>query len=160
MLPTMNDAGGLDAAASTIWTAAVEVFDGSSIVDPVVVSDVFWTSLQTKFVTFVLGQVLAAAVFSILLAVFSSQLGKVMGFVTEKFFPTQQPKGLKIPRELRDDKSSSGMVQPDFTKLLICVAIDVVGTSSELIPVLGELTDVIWVRALPLERCADAFETC
>jgi len=144
MLP-ISDARGLDAAASsTIWTAAVEVFDGSTIVDPVVVSDVFWTSLQTKMVTFVLGQVLAAAVFSILLAVFSSQVGKVTGFVTEKFFPTQQAKGLKIPRELRDDKSR---VQPDFTKLLICVAIDVVGTSSELVPVLGELTDVVWVSS-------------
>lgn len=32
----------------------------------------------------------------------------------------------------------------DFGKLLLCVAIDVIGSASELVPVLGELTDVVW----------------
>ena len=33
---------------------------------------------------------------------------------------------------------------PDFSKLLLCVAIDVIGSSSELVPILGEVTDVVW----------------
>lgn len=32
----------------------------------------------------------------------------------------------------------------DLSKLLLCIAIDVIGSASELVPVLGELTDVVW----------------
>lgn len=32
----------------------------------------------------------------------------------------------------------------DFGKLLLCIAIDVIGSASELVPVLGELSDVVW----------------
>jgi hypothetical protein len=39
---------------------------------------------------------------------------------------------------------AASSVQPDFGKLLLCIAIDVIGSSSELVPVLGEVTDVVW----------------
>ena len=32
----------------------------------------------------------------------------------------------------------------DFGKLLLCIVIDVIGSASELVPVLGEVTDVVW----------------
>jgi len=32
----------------------------------------------------------------------------------------------------------------DFTKLLLCLVIDTIGTSSEILPVIGEVTDVVW----------------
>jgi len=35
-------------------------------------------------------------------------------------------------------------VEPDFGKLLLCIVIDTIGTSSELIPIIGEVTDVAW----------------
>ena len=35
-------------------------------------------------------------------------------------------------------------MQPDFGKLILSIAIDVIGSSSNLVPVLGEVTDVIW----------------
>lgn len=35
-------------------------------------------------------------------------------------------------------------VDVDFGKLLLCIAIDVIGSASELVPVLGEVTDVVW----------------
>ena len=38
----------------------------------------------------------------------------------------------------------SRRVTPDFSKLLICIVIDILGTSSELIPFVGELTDLVW----------------
>ena len=40
--------------------------------------------------------------------------------------------------------SSNSNVTPDFGKLLACLAIDVVGSSSEIIPFVGEFTDVIY----------------
>jgi len=130
---------------TTFWTCAgVEVFDGSQIVDPVVVSGAFWGSLQTKIVSLVIGQILAAAVFSILLTVFATQMSKLATFVSGQIFKdsnNQQQQGIKIPPELRD---KSTVVQPDFVKLLACIAIDIVGSSSELIPVLGEVTDIVW----------------
>lgn len=39
---------------------------------------------------------------------------------------------------------SSSKVTPDVGKLILCIVIDVIGTSSELIPIAGELTDLAW----------------
>ena len=36
------------------------------------------------------------------------------------------------------------------SKLLLCILIDIVGTSSELLPVLGEVTDVAWAPVAAL----------
>jgi hypothetical protein len=35
-------------------------------------------------------------------------------------------------------------INADFAKLLICIVIDIIGASSELIPILGEVSDVVW----------------
>jgi hypothetical protein len=132
--------------SSAVWTA-VEVFDGSTIVDPVVVSNVFWASLQAKILTFVLGQVAATLVFCFLLSIASAQVSKAADFVSSKIFPdtsTRNPPNIQVPRELRDPPTAARTTMPpDFGKLLICIAIDVIGTSSELVPILGELTDVV-----------------
>jgi hypothetical protein len=136
--------------SSSIWTA-VEVFDGSTIVDPVIVSNVFWASLQAKILTFVLGQVAATLVFCFLLSIASAQISKAADFVSSKIFPdaassNRNPPNIQVPRELRDKPptgAARSTIQPDFGKLLICIAIDVIGTSSELVPILGELTDVV-----------------
>lgn len=48
--------------------------------------------------------------------------------------------------------SKSPTVTPDIGKLMLCFIIDVLGTSSELIPFFGELTDLVYapVAALAL----------
>ena len=61
---------------SSILTA-VETFDGSTIVDPVVVSCAFWTSLKAKLLSVVIGQILATIVFVGLSSVVASQLPKL-----------------------------------------------------------------------------------
>lgn len=66
---------------SSIFTSTIETFDGSQI-DPVVVSGVFWSSLKAKFVSFLIGQLLATLVFSVLITLAASQLGKVGEWVT------------------------------------------------------------------------------
>lgn len=126
---------------------AVEVFNGSDIVDTAVVSNIFWTSLQTKLISFIIGQFLAAAAFSILLSLAAFQFSKVTNVMSEKLFSStaepQPPNRLKIPKNLQyDDKRR--VIQPDFAKLLVCLAVDVIGTSSELFPFVGEISDIVW----------------
>ena len=137
-------------SSSTIWTSVVEYFDGSTIIDPVVVSNVFWSRLQANFISVIIGQFLAAIVFSFLLSLAASQITKFLSYVTEQIFTpattqreNQSP--LRIPRNLRDDSSTSAaVVQPDIGKLLICILIDTIGSSSMLLPLIGDASDVFW----------------
>jgi hypothetical protein len=125
--------------ASSLLTA-VEVFDGSTIVDTVVVSGVFWSSLKSKFLAVVIGQVLAAVVFAILSTFFASRISQLGDFVSEKLFSSD----LAAPKKKFIKATDLPKVDADFGKLFICLAIDVIGSSSELVPILGELTDVIY----------------
>ena len=63
----------------------VEVFDGSGI-DPVVISDVFWTRLQGNFMNFLIGNALAALAFSFIMSQAAKQLSNLGTFVTESIF--------------------------------------------------------------------------
>ena len=130
---------------STFWLAAVEVFDGSDIVDPVVVSNVFWSSLQARIASFVMGQIFAVVAFSILLAVLASGSGKITAFLSDTIFAADKSSNridIKIPPEMQQQGAVA--LQPDWLKLLACILVDTVGASSELVPILGEATDVIW----------------
>jgi hypothetical protein len=131
---------------NTFSMAVVETFDGSQIVDPIVVSNVFWTSLQTKLISFVIGQVLATIVFTLLLWLIGSQISNIMTFLSDRIStvwkeqPPPPPTTLRIPIELQESTPPPA----DFSKLLLCMAIDVIGSSSELIPFVGEITDVVY----------------
>lgn len=126
---------------------SVDVFDGSSIVDPVVVSGAFWGSLQRQIISVILGQFLAAVVFTILASFFATQLSSVREFVVSKIFPDNNNGAQKAGTKefIRADSSEyqRKTATPDLGKLLICLAIDFVGSSSELIPILGEFTDIV-----------------
>eukprot|EP00562_Extubocellulus_spinifer_P012965 CAMPEP_0178552394 /NCGR_PEP_ID=MMETSP0697-20121206/7273_1 /TAXON_ID=265572 /ORGANISM="Extubocellulus spinifer, Strain CCMP396" /LENGTH=298 /DNA_ID=CAMNT_0020185267 /DNA_START=101 /DNA_END=997 /DNA_ORIENTATION=+ len=134
---------------------AVETFDGSQIVDPVVVSGAFWTSLKAKLLSVIIGQLLATAVFIGISTVIGSQLPKLGDFVGGLLFKEESKAKIQstvnefTAKSVDSVKSaggrvSSGAVQPDISKLLICLLIDAIGTSSELLPIIGEATDVVW----------------
>lgn len=125
--------------ASSLLTS-VEIFDGSTIVDPVVVSDVFWNGLKAKFLAVVIGQLLAAAVFAIISSFLATQISEAGNFVSQKLFPSDPA----TPRKTFIKATDLPKANADFGKLLICLAIDVVGSSSEIVPILGELTDVVY----------------
>ena len=137
-------------ASSTLWTSVVEYFDGSTIIDPVVVSNVFWSKLQANFISVIVGQFFAAIAFSFLLSTTASQISKLLSYVSNQLFTTttatqrknQTP--VRIPRNLRADASTTPVVQPDLSKLLICVFIDTIGSSSILLPLIGDASDVLW----------------
>jgi hypothetical protein len=137
MLPVTDFASSDGFHFSSILTA-VDVFDGSGIVDPVVVSSVFWTSLKAKLFSLFIGQILAVIVFAIISSLAAKQIGTLTDFLSKKFLGGNVPEKLKIPPK------TSYIAQPDFLKLALCIAIDVIGTSSEVVPFFGELTDVVW----------------
>ena len=143
-------------SSSSILTA-VDVFDGSSIVDPVVVSDVFWTSLKAKIIAVIIGQALAGIAFAIFSSFLASQISQMGDFVSKQIFkssspspsPTsndrnQQREFIKASQQQQQQQQGVTTVNADFGKLLLCLAVDIIGSSSELIPVLGEFTDVIY----------------
>ncbi|GKY97489.1 hypothetical protein MPSEU_000707200 [Mayamaea pseudoterrestris] len=122
----------------TSLTTGIEYFDGSQLVDTVVVSNVFWSSLLTKLVSLVVGQVVATIVFGIIATLAARQIGNIGSFISDKVFKREKT-FRKMP-----DLVTDRIIQPDFGKLVICIVIDSIGSSSALIPILGEATDVLW----------------
>lgn len=134
--------------ASSLLTSVVEYFDGSEVIDPVVISNSFSAGMQSRFVSFIIGQLLAAATFAAIASVASQQISRAGEWVTDNFLKngssSQQQQPLQNNSPPNGGSNFVAIRKPDFTKLLICVAIDIIGTSSELIPILGEVTDVVW----------------
>lgn len=97
---------GLD---SSILTSAVETFDGSQIVDPIIVSGVFWSSLKTRLVSLVIGQVLATIVFGVLATVTASQLSRFREWITAAI-------GDEVKNAVDADVSKKRFVKANETK--------------------------------------------
>jgi hypothetical protein len=74
-----------DAFWACTLTTAVDVFDGSGI-DPVVVSDAFWSRLQGNFISVLVGNFLAALVFSFIMSQAATQLSNLGSVVTNSIF--------------------------------------------------------------------------
>lgn len=91
MTNPLQDAGVIEPLSS--FLTAVETFDGSSIVDPVVVSNVFWSALKGKFLAIIIGQFLASLAFAFITYVLSKQLTSLAGFVSEKLLKQNVQKG-------------------------------------------------------------------
>jgi hypothetical protein len=134
---------------TTLHLSAVEIFDGSSIVDPVVISTSFWSALQRQIISVILGQIFAAVVFSILASFLAPQLSSFRDFILSKFTTnenennTSSSSGILSAKPFIKADSIVVRPEPDFGKLTICLLIDIIGVSSEAVPILGELTDII-----------------
>jgi hypothetical protein len=138
---------------TTLHVSVVEVFDGSSIVDPVVISTSFWSALQRQILSVIIGQIFAAIVFAILASVLAPQISSFRDFILSKFTTTNENENntssssgsgaLSTPKPFIKADSINVRPEPDFGKLLICLLIDLVGVSSEAVPILGELTDIV-----------------
>lgn len=152
-----------DSIAVLLLPLSLEVFDGSTIIDPVVVSSSFWNGLQRQLISLLIGQFLAGIVFTLLVTFFATQLSSLRDYLTTTFLSSRTGGdigGVGMANDnnnnnnsnksfIRGDGLSSSnpnrqqQVSPDYGKLLICLIIDIVGSSSELIPLLGEATDFI-----------------
>ena len=144
-------------SSSSFHLSAVEVFDGSSIIDPVVVSGSFWSTLQRQITSVILGQLIATVVFGILVSFLAPQLSALRDAVLSKF--TDSDGGTSRSSNSPATKTfikadSTARPAPNFGKLLVCLLIDIVGTSSEALPIVGEFTDILTapVAALILQN--------
>ena len=138
-------------ASSSFHLSAVEVFDGSSIVDPVVVSSSFWSGLQRQILSVILGQFIASIVFGILASILAPQISALRDTVLSKISgsgSTNQKSEAPPKKFIKAD--SIIRPEPNFGKLLICLLIDIVGTSSEALPIVGEITDIVTAPAAAL----------
>ena len=138
----------LDTWSSSLLTS-FETFDGSQV-DPVVVSNVFWAGLKAKLLSLIIGQILSIVVFSIISTIAAQQIKNLADYVAEKFSDAKSQVADSSTRGQTFRKMPSQMSSPkppinlDIGKLAICILIDTIGTSSELLPVIGEVTDVVW----------------
>mmetsp|Transcript_18298 Transcript_18298/g.41979 ORF Transcript_18298/g.41979 Transcript_18298/m.41979 type:complete len:316 (-) Transcript_18298:579-1526(-) len=141
-------------ATSAFHLSAVEVFDGSSIVDPVVVSSNFWSGLQKQILSVILGQFIASVVFAILVAVLGPQLVAFRDMVLAKLTKNDgsgntstigdgNGNGISAPSNNFIKADSIVRPAPNFGKLILCLLIDIVGSASEALPIVGEFTDVL-----------------
>jgi len=135
--------------------STIETFDGS-LVNPVVVSNVFWAALQAKFISLLIGQFIASIVFASLSSFIVSTIAKVFGSFISSQPPVGSNPGKKEPfrtgssnRQVASSMEESQITftvprNIDLSKLFISLIIDIIGTSSELIPIVGEISDVAW----------------
>lgn len=112
--------------------------------DQVVVSNIFWSTLSAKLPYFIAAELLATITFIVIASVVSSQTNFLVDKVTSD---TQNSKQFK---RLND----APPVQLDFTKLLLCIVIDILGSANEAVPVVGEVVDVVYapIAALLLRQ--------
>jgi hypothetical protein len=148
-LNVLSEAIGRSSACSnelSSFLTSVEFFDGSSVVDPVVVSGAFWTSLTTKLVSLVLGQLAATVIFGLVLFLGASQLGKFTESLSSKFLQdTGEVPTTSTFRKFPEKQAPSIQIrQVDLVRLFISILVDLIGTSSEVVPVVGEISDLVW----------------
>lgn len=119
--------------------SAYETFDASELTDTVVVSNSFWSSLSSKLPALIFAEVLASVTFLVITSILISQ-GRFLLDVTSNNNTSK-----KTPRS---------ELSIDLSKLLLCIAIDVLGSANEAIPVVGEVVDVIYapIAALLLRQ--------
>eukprot|EP00536_Pseudo-nitzschia_multiseries_P006366 jgi/Psemu1/296223/fgenesh1_pm.134_\ len=137
-------------STSAFHLSAVEVFDGSSIVDPVVVSSNFWSSLQRQILGVILGQFIATVVFAILVALLGPQLIGFRDMILAKLTKNDSSGTTTTSAPSNNFIRADSIVrpEPDFGKLILCLLIDIVGSASEALPIVGEFTDVLSAPAL------------
>jgi hypothetical protein len=133
MLPPLS-------TTKSIWTP-MQVFDGSSIViDPVEISEIFWTCVKGKLIVVMIGPLLATAVFGALSWLVMSQPPPLSNNnkATTNILTSPRFTNPTVTRAV------SPNITPNLGKLLICLLIDVMGSLSAFLPTLGELTDVVY----------------
>jgi hypothetical protein len=131
----------MHALVPTVLTS-VKVFDASDITDTVVISNSFRNTLSSKLPALLVAQVLASVAFVSIVSALVAQ-GKFLLEVAATNETTK--KTTKLNRE---------PLSIDFSKLLLCIIIDTIGSANEAIPIVGEIVDVVYapIAALLLRQ--------
>jgi hypothetical protein len=132
---------------------AVETFDGS-LVKSTVVLNAYWTNIQSNIGRVIIGQAIAIVIFAILTFFISTQ--DISDFVAKNVFKEDVAQSAEANvsqfKKSVMTKVNSPTETPNLGKLLLCLTIETIGTRSQLVPIIGELTDFVWapIAALTL----------
>lgn len=116
---------------------SVKIFDGSNISDAIVYSNRYSETLSSKLTQLIFAQLLATLSFVVIAALVTAQ-GKFILNVLD-----DDDNDLQITTKFRKANDPPPPVL-DFTKLIFCICIDILGSANEAIPLAGEFVDVIY----------------
>jgi hypothetical protein len=139
------------------FLASVQIFDGSKITDAVVVSNRFWSTLSSKLPYLFLAQLFASVIFVVMVSSVTAQgksiLNRAMVFDDDDD-DDDDSKTSKREKAQFWKANYPPVPTPDFTKLILCICIDIVGSANEAIPLVGELVDLVYapIAALLLRQ--------
>ncbi|KAL7526182.1 hypothetical protein ACHAXR_001362 [Thalassiosira sp. AJA248-18] len=157
-LPQLHEAISAMSASTSLPTflTSVKIFDGSEITNAVVVSNSYWSTLSSKLPYLILAQLLASITFVVISSLVTAQGKFILDQATDSNVGngavTQQKAKVKKSQFRRADELPP--TQLDFSKLFLCICIDILGSANEVIPLVGELVDVIYapIAALLLRQ--------
>jgi len=147
MVPSPNN---YDYEKFGTFLTSVKVFDGSELTETVVVSNLFRKMLFASIKTVIVGQLVSVVLFAIFCTVTVNQLPKIGDWVSKSIFQEKDGKeGSRFSLAFVEDFIDKWVQQPSITeiniqKLLLSILIDTIGSTSELVPIIGELTDILW----------------
>lgn len=128
---------------------SVHIFDGSQITDGLVVSNRFWSTLSSNLTQLLVAQFLASVCFVAIASLVTAQGKFIMNVIDDN---SKVSNGKADTRFWRANDPPPPTL--DFTKLLVCIGIDMLGSANEAIPLAGEFVDVIYapIAALLLRQ--------
>lgn len=130
---------------------SVKVFDGSEITDTIVVSNSFWSNLSSKLPGLLLAELLASITFVVIVSTVAAQ----SKFVFDQALSNKNSTTFRKKTQFRKaNEKPPPTPQIDLSKLLVCILIDIIGSANEVVPVFGELVDIVYapIAALLLRQ--------
>jgi hypothetical protein len=128
--------------ADTVSAVGEQVSQAGSDTINVAIST-FFASVSSRIVGIVIGNILAAAFVKYVTDFFKNGVANI-GNKGANDAKTGSEKGQGIVRSADKNDTFDGIPPEAFFKLALCVAIDLLGDSSFLIPGVGEVEDVAW----------------
>jgi anaerobic C4-dicarboxylate transporter len=137
---------------------SVKIFDGSNISDAIVYSNRYSETLSSKLTQLIFAQLLATLSFVVIAALVTAQ-GKFILNILDDDNNNDNDLQIAISKSRATTKFRKADDPPrppvlDFTKLIFCICIDILGSANEAIPLAGEFVDVIYapIAALLLRQ--------
>lgn len=136
---------------------SVQIFDGSNISDAIVYSNRFSETLSSKLTQLILAQLLATLIFVVIAALVTAQRKFILDVLDDdNDNDNDSQRTISKSRTTKKFRKADDPPPPvlDFTKLIFCICIDILGSGNEAIPLAGEFVDVIYapIAALLLRQ--------
>lgn len=135
---------------------SVQVFDGSNISDAIVYSNRFSETLSSKLTELILAQLLATLIFVMIAALVTAHGKFLLDVLDDDDNDNDSQITISKSRTTTKFRKADDPPPPvlDFTKLIFCICIDILGSSNEAMPLAGEFVDVIYapIAALLLRQ--------